>query len=289
MKFGIQETRTDKAGFDQLARLHHETKDMLFGDVELDFSACSWFDANMVAPLGVVLARITDDLNDITVANLCAPLQKILSKNNFLQQYGYESVPDHNGTVVPYRRVNLSDDRYFAAYVQKYTDGKGIPAMTPMLRRKFYESIGELFANAVMHSESRLGVFACGQYFPRLTRFDFCIADAGTGFVGAIQRSFALEVDSLKAMRFCLGEGNTTKKNEPGGLGLKLLKHFIGLNKGRIVIVSNQGYYEFSHQREIFLPLGHSFPGTCINLEINTADPSSYRLSSDPKNASPAP
>ena len=50
MKFRIQQTRTDKAGFDQLARLHHETKDLLFGDIELEFATCSSFDSNWVPP-----------------------------------------------------------------------------------------------------------------------------------------------------------------------------------------------------------------------------------------------
>jgi len=176
----------------------------------------------------------------------------------------------------------LNEIRFFAAYVQEFTQGKGIPAMTPELRRRFHEGIGELFANAVTHSESRLGAFSCGQYFPKKKRFDFCIADAGSGFQGAIERVFELHVDSLKAMRFCLTKGNTTKQNEPGGLGLKLLKNFIALNEGRIVIVSNQAYYEFSKDLEDFQLLDDAFPGTCVNIEINTADSKNYRLSSEP-------
>jgi hypothetical protein len=277
-------TRTNRTGFDQLARLHATTKDLFFDTVELDFSRCTWFDANMAAPLGAVLARITDDVNDVRVTNLAAPIQKVLSKNEFLKQYEFEPVPDQFETVVPYRRFQLSEDRYFTEYVQQHTQGKGLPTMTPALRRKFHESIGELFANAMMHSESRLGVFSCGQYYPKHKCFDFCITDAGTGFVGAIRRAFALEVDSLKAMRFCLEKNNTTKTIEPGGLGLKLLKHFIGLNQGRIVIVSNQACYEFSHGVEKFEHLETPFPGTCINIEIDTADSNNYRLSSEARN-----
>ena len=284
MKFFIKETRTDRAGFNQLARLHAETKDLFFDTVELDFSRCPWFDANMAAPLGAVLARITDDVNDVRITNLAAGIQKVLSKNEFLKQYEFGPVPDQYGTVVPYRRFQLSEDRYFTEYVQQCTQDKGLPTMSPALRRKFHESIGELFANAMMHSESRLGVFSCGQYYPQRKCFDFCIADAGSGFVGAIRRAFALEVDSLRAMRFCLKKGNTTKTAEPGGLGLKLLKHFISLNQGRIVMVSNQAYYEFSQGVEKFELLSSPFPGTCINIEIDTADANNYRLSSEAQN-----
>lgn len=282
MKHSIRETRTDRAAFNQLARLHSATKDLCFDTVDLDFSLCPWFDANMAAPLGAVLARITAEMNEVRVLSPAAGIQKILSKNEFLKQYQFDPVSDNYGTVVPYRRFQLSEDRYFTEYVQQFTHGKGIPTMAPALRRKFHEGIGELFANAMMHSESRLGVFSCGQYYPQRKCFVFCIADAGSGFVGSIRRAFELEVDSLKAMRFCLGQSNTTKRTEPGGLGLKLLKRFIELNRGRLVIVSNQAYYEFSGCGEKFENLEQPFPGTCVNIEIDTADSRNYRLTSEP-------
>lgn len=96
-------------------------------------------------------------------------------------------------------------------------------------------------------------------------------------------RAFQIPVNSVKAMQFCLTEGNTTKQNEPGGLGLKLLKRFIRHNQGRIVIVSKKAYYEFSNGHESIIPLENPFPGTCINIEINTADSKSYQLSAEPE------
>jgi hypothetical protein len=281
MKAEIGEIKTSWQGFERLVTLNAEVEDLLFNDLEVDLSKCPWFDANMSAPLGVILARCADDLNDVTVTGVREEIVKVLSKNVFLRNYGYPPVADTNGTVVPFKRFDLTDGRYFAAYVNQYTQGKGIPEMSALLRRKFNEAIGELFANAVTHSASSLGIFACGQYFPKTQRFDFCIADAGGGFVGAIKRAFDREIDSVKAMKLCLTDGFTTKQNEPGGLGLKLIKNFIELNKGRIVIVSNSAYYEFSHSGERFQQLRHPFPGTCINIEINTADRSSYCLGSE--------
>lgn len=281
MKAGISDIKTDMIGFERLARLNKEAGDLHFVRLDLDFSGCSWFDANMSAPLGVILTRVADDFNDVTISGVVPTIQRILSKNSFLTNYGFPAVSDPNGTVVPYTRFDRKDDRYFASYVRQYTQGKGIPGMSPLLKRKFHEAIGELFANAITHSESRLGIFACGQYFPRNQLFNFCIADAGSGFVGAIRKAFNVEVNSLKAMKFCLGEGNTTKRNEPGGLGLKLIRDFIELNDGRLVIVSNSAYYEFSHDGEKFKDLSSFFPGTCINIEINTADRSTYRLENE--------
>lgn len=281
MKAEIFNIRTNSEGFERLAQLNSEFKGLVFEIVDLDFSNCGWFDANMCAPLGAILALLADELNSVKLSETKPQIQRILSKNSFLTHYGFQIVPDTNGTVVPYKRFDRKDDRYFAAYVNQYTQGKGIPAMSALLKKKFHEAIGELFANAITHSESHLGIFACGQYFPSKERFDFCITDAGSGFVGAIKRAFDVEVDSLKAMRKCLEDGFTTKLDEPGGLGLKLIRNFIELNKGRLVIVSNSAYYEFSHGGERFETLGKPFPGTCINIEINTADRAIYRLKSE--------
>lgn len=281
MKVDISQTRTNQQGFESIARLYEEAKDLSFDTVELNFSSCSWFDANMAAPLGGILTLLSDEFNGIEIRGVPSDIESVLCKNEFLSHYGYAKRLDSYGTVVPYRRFDLSDERIFAAYITKFSAGKGIPTMTPLLKKKFNESIGELFANAMMHSTSQRGVFCCGQYFPQKKRFDMCIADTGSGFVGAIYNAFQLKVDSIKAMKFCLKEGNTTKKNEPGGLGLKLLKQFITLNKGRIVIVSNQGYYEYSDKGEQLQALSCTFPGTCVNLEVNTADLASYRLCSE--------
>ena len=278
----IRETRTDKNGFQQLANLYQQTKDLFIEEITFDFDRCLWFDANMAAPLGMLLARVVDGFNDIKLINIPMGIRKILSKNVFLKGYGFPQMEDNHGTVVPYRRFQLNDDRSFTEYVQTFTHGKGIPSMTQALRRKFYESIGEIFSNAALHSKSHKGVFCCGQYYPQQQHFDFCMADAGHGFVGAIEQAFDVRVSSRRALEFCLGEGNTTKQDTPGGLGLKLLKKFIELNGGKIVIVSNAGYYQFSRDDEVFDTLAHPFPGTCVNIQIDTADKCCYRLSNEP-------
>jgi len=281
MEVRLQQTRTNYPGFNHLSHLYSQCQELAFTSVHFDFTACSWFDANMAAPLGAVITKISDELNSVELTNIPEPIRNILRKNEFLQQYGDTALPDQYGTTMPYRRVDLQDERYFASYLSRHTSGKGIPRMTPALTKRFYESIGELYSNAVLHSRSKLGVFACGQYYPRKDRFDFCLTDAGEGFEGSILRAFGVKVDSIKAMRFCLTEGNTTKKNEPGGLGLKLLQKFIRLNNGRIVIVSKNAYYEYSGGKEGYSRLESPFPGTCINVEINTADTTCYQLSNE--------
>lgn len=46
-------------------------------------------------------------------------------------------------------------------------------------------------------------------------------------------------------------------------------------------IVSQSGYYMYSAKGELFRDMKLDFPGTCINIEINAADTSSYCLQSE--------
>lgn len=75
---------------------------------------------------------------------------------------------------------------------------------------------------------------------------------------------------------------NTTKVGWiPGGLGLKLLREFIIMNKGKIQIVSDKGYWELSGGKISTKTFPEPFHGTTVNIEINTSDTSSYCLSSE--------
>ncbi len=284
-KVSLGEIRSTQQGFSSLAGLAAALDTYLFETVEVDFSACTWFDANMSAPLGVVFAHAVDNLNTIKLAGLRSGVETILSKNRFLNGFGFPERADTHGTTISYRRFSATDDRYFAAYLNQHLRGKALPLMSVALSERFKNSILEIFVNAAMHSESKLGIFACGQYFPLQHRLDFCVADAGIGIRRKIYKELGLKMNSDKAIDWALQEGNTTRKGSvPGGLGLKLIREFIALNKGRIQIVSDRGYWEFSPLGETLTRMVTSFPGTVINIEINTADTGSYRLRTEPNN-----
>lgn len=278
----VRDIKSTFVGFSRLAELANETKDCSFDTIEVDMSAADWIEANMSAPLGVIFAHLADGLNTVQPVALKSGVESILTKNLFLVGYGYPERTDNYGTAIPYRRFNPEDARYFASYLNKHLVGKGIPKMSEGLGRRFRDSILEIFMNAAIHSETSLGIFACGQFFPTKQRLDFCIADAGIGFRKKIRKELDLAMNSDQAILWALKSGNTTRKGDvPGGLGLKLLREFVALNGGRIQIVSDRGYWEFAAGHETVKRLDRPFPGTVVNLEINTADTQSYCLSSE--------
>lgn len=83
--------------------------------------------------------------------------------------------------MIPIRRWDLSEAKLFAGYTNVSFRGKGMPRMSEALRRKFFESLDEIFQNSVQHSKSKSAVISCGQQFPTKHELDFVIADTGIG------------------------------------------------------------------------------------------------------------
>jgi hypothetical protein len=303
MIFYLPNVESDFAGFNTLANIAAQALGDDAPEVEINFSQLSWFDANMASPLGVVIARLTDDFKAVTVVGAPQPVEKILRKNGFLRPYGFAPLPDANRTTMPYQRFKLSELGLFAVYLATNLPGKGLPSMTSDLALAFQQSLYEIFNNTVTHSGSDQGVFVCGQFFPFDHRLDISMADAGVGIPRKVNEGYhALlnnhpafwemmkkanrldEQGNMKpafALQVALTEGVTTKTGKtPGGGGLKIIKKFIEHNGGCIQIASGGAFWEFSKGTDTFNEFQSPFPGTVVNLEINTADPKSYCLAS---------
>ncbi|MBW2595184.1 MAG: sensor histidine kinase [Deltaproteobacteria bacterium] len=276
----LPEIRHDKAGFEALVCLHGQAKDCFFDNIDVDMSATSWFDADMCAAFGAILYRLSKNLNTVKLTNVEKNVVSILSKNGFMSSYGREKIPDRWGTTIPYQRFDVKDDRYFAGYIEnKFMQRSEIPVMSPGLQKKFREGIFEIFSNAVLHSQTEMGIFSCGQFFPKRDRLDFSVADLGIGIRRNVKENAGLDLAPEDAIIWATEGCNTTKRGQiPGGLGLKLLCQFIDLNEGCIQIVSDAGYWKREKRKTFTARLSQPFPGTVVSVEINTADKQSYAL-----------
>ncbi|HWR20346.1 MAG TPA: ATP-binding protein, partial [Verrucomicrobiae bacterium] len=225
MKFSLPEIRHDLAGFDALVRLNAATEDLQFSTIDIDMATTSWFDADMCAPFGAILYRIGHHMNTVRLTSLQPGIERILSKNGFLSHYGRVPLRDTYGTTIPYQRFDVKDDRFFASYVEsEFVQRSEIPRMTPGLMKRFRESVYEIFSNAVIHSQTELGIFSCGQFFPKRNSLDFSVADLGIGIRRNVRERAGLDLPADKAIVWATEERNTTKRGPiPGGLGLKLL------------------------------------------------------------------
>lgn len=282
MIVSLPEIRHDLSGFQALTSLWAETKDCFFESIEIKLDGTSWLDADMCAAFGAILHHLSGP-NTVKLTSIRSNVESILSKNGFLSHYGRKRIQDRWRTTIPYQRFDIKDERYFAEYIeQEFLHRNELPDMSPGLMKKFRESIFEIFGNSVLHSQTKLGIFSCGQFFPTRNRLDFSVTDLGIGIRRNIKDSLGLELFPEQAINWATQERNTTKRGPvPGGLGLKLLGEFIDLNGGCIQIVSDAGYWRREHKTTTTNRLHHAFPGTVVTVEINTADTNSYVLTSE--------
>ena len=272
-----------RRGFEHLGRLSAATKDLFADELTLDMSRVKFFDAHMAAPLGAILARVATQLNLVEIASVPNRIEKVLRKNKFLTHFWYEPLADTNNSTMPFRRFRLTDEGAFEEYVRMQLRDRGMPRMSTAASRAFKNKVFEIYQNSVIHSESESGVFVCGQFFPKQHRLDFTVSDTGIGIREAVRRYFRTKkINSVAALKWALKPHHTTKQGpQPGGLGMQFLHEFARLNGGKIQIASRFGFYEYSGGEGRFFRMSRDFPGTTVTIEINTADESTYVLTTE--------
>ena len=278
--FVLTDINTSFSCYNQFVHLYNDLKDIKFDAISINLR--NWFGANMSAVLGGLLDKISFT-NSISVSSNNCKILSILKKNTFLANYGYEISTDINHTTIRYLKLKPSESRYFNSYVmEELLSQSALPEMTKELKKKIAESIYEIFVNAQIHSNTDY-IYTCGQFFPAKHKIEFTIVDMGRGFKNIINNRFNTLLSSTQAIKWALIDGNTTKTDVSGGLGLSLLTEFIKLNKGKFQIISDDGFYEVGESENNYF-LDFPFPGTIVNMEFRTDDSSSYKLSSESDN-----
>lgn len=271
----LHNIKSNKASFKRIINLYDKFKDIK--DCKIELRLTKWFGANMSAPLGAIIDIIDKNNNLINFRIKEYRIRDILKKNLFLTNFGYKVKKDFYHSTIPYKRLKPTEIKIFQSIIQTELYNKPeIKNINDRLKRKMLESIFEIFSNAQIHSRTEY-IYICGQYFFEKNKLEFTIVDTGIGFSKSIANSFNIDIPQHKAISWALQEYMTTKKGEPGGHGLKLLKSFILNNGGRFQIISYDGFYEISANkgkpREKSTKLNIAFPGTIVNIIFRTDIP----------------
>lgn len=265
--------------YQQLISLYHEHKYKDFDTIHIELR--NWFAANMSATLGAILDLFQDNINDIKIDHISPDIEKILLKNEFLTYFGYSKIVDNYHTTIRFLKLKPTDGKYFNTYVVEELIGRAeLPRMSALVKEKITEAIYEIFVNAQIHSNSK-HIYTCGQFFPRDDKIEFTIVDVGIGFKRKVNERFNSNLSSIQAINWATQDKNTTKIGVTGGIGLALLKEFIGKNGGKMQIISDDGFYQYDVLGEQMNLFNGSFPGTIVNLQFRTNDNSSYVLKSE--------
>ena len=279
MNIFLPDIDTNYAGFSSLTDIHNKINESITGEA-LTINMPDWFSANMCSPFGAILglAKNNKRVESISFEIGNERVKEILKKNNFLSYIGCNIRPlqDVYGNTIIYRQFFSREDWFFINYIKEDLMRR-IPPMSDVLSKRFEDNLFEIFNNAVTHSGTNT-VFVCGQGFPHKNIIDFSIADIGMGFHKNVTSLMGLNLTHVEAIEWAM-QGNTTKKGSiPGGAGLKTIKEFIIHNKGKMQIASDRGYWELSNGEIMTRAFSTPFPGSVVNIEINTTDACTYNL-----------
>lgn len=277
MKYTISNIQNDKASYQRLIDFYLEGNNTKYIEISFDF----WFAANMSAAVGGILDVLKKDGVIYSIGEITNSIEAILRKNGFLcHHFNYPETTDIHHTTIPYQKLSSQNGTLFNDYVSYHLfERNELPQMSQGVKNKMIELIYELFANAQIHSGTEY-VYTCGQFFPYKNKIEFTIVDTGVGFKEKVNRKFNRNLSAGQAIQWAVQDKNTTK-DITGGLGLAMLKEFTEYNKGKIQIVSTDGYYQFSNGEEIISSFDGAFPGTIVNIQFKTNDNSSYMLKNE--------
>lgn len=271
------ELRNNAESFRSLGELHHDLSRYEDEEIDIDCTKLSWFDAHLSGPLRTIINHSKKNNNSHRLTNVRTDIRDILSKNGLLKR----KLDDRYRTTMPVMSFGLGEHNEFAIYAKKNLFRAEMPKMTLQLQRKFHEGIDEIFANCSLHSDSSLRIIASGQVYPRKHLLTISISDGGIGIIGSLRKAGIPIRNHSEAIHWAMQKNNTSRRGDiPGGLGLAVLQEFISKNEGKLLIASKRGYWCQSGKNLVTKRLDYEFPGTCVIVEINTADKKSYDLRS---------
>ncbi|MCJ2080667.1 ATP-binding protein [Methylobacterium sp. J-090] len=261
------EVKANTAGFNAMACLHRDLSGFHDANIIVEFSKVAWFDGHLTAALDLVFRQAACRRNVVRLSGLRPRLRDTFCKNHLISKRKF----DRHNTVMPIRAFEVDQALAFSGYAKRHLDRPEMPNMTAALRRCFFESIDEIFANAALHARASLPVIVGGQYFPRRQVLAFAIVDGGEGMQRAVCAKLHRALSPAEAIAWAMEPYNTTRQGDvPGGLGSKVLREFIEENGGRITVVSAGGLWQQHGALVSRRHLAAPYPGTAVLLEMKT-------------------
>jgi hypothetical protein len=135
--------------------------------ISFEFSNCTFIGQSGVAFLGGVArvlerrgVEVTFDWD--TLRNV---IRTNLAQSGFLSAFG-ESIEPWEGNSIPYREDDGTDKDSIVEYLADRWLGRDWVHMSNGLRNALAARVCAIYVNAFEHSDSRVGVFSCGQHYP---------------------------------------------------------------------------------------------------------------------------
>jgi hypothetical protein len=161
--------------------------------------------------------------------------------------------------------------------------GKNWVKVSDALRVEVVSRVSEAYSNVFEHAKSGVGVFSCGQHYPKKHLLQLTLVDFGVGIPSNVRLHHphipAEHLPAAKCVEWALQRGTST---QPGGrgLGLDLLASFVRVNGGRMEIFSHEGHALVTKDQTAFTARPVHFEGTLVNVALR-CDERYYHLKSE--------
>ncbi|NET39374.1 MAG: hypothetical protein F6K19_46645 [Cyanothece sp. SIO1E1] len=147
-------------------------------DITVDFHYCEFLGHHGVAFLGGLVHLIEARGGCITFNwdTLPKKIHTNLAQNSFLCAFGCPSEP-WDGNSIPYRSDLHYEQTVIGDYLKYKWLGKGWVNISPGLQNAIAGQVSEIYCNAFEHGQSAIGVFSCGQHYPKISILQLTVID----------------------------------------------------------------------------------------------------------------
>lgn len=182
--------------------------------------------------------------------------------------------------VIPYFEIEKNDyntqNQNVLDYIQHYILlTEHVPTISEQVKNLLQDAILEFFSNAFIHTECDR-VYACGRWDQTENKFHLTIVNIGKTFQENVNEYLHKGFSSKEAIEWAMVRGNTTKKDDTGGLGLSVITEFVEKNEGEFLLISGNGALCRHGNIPCYEDIGQFFPGTFVNLVFNLKDTKQY-------------
>lgn len=258
------------------------------GKLVFDFKNNTHFDVSLTAVLGIIVKTLNEQGTACTLSNVNQELREVWGQNGFLSYFmnlrAIGLKKSKMKDVEKYLEVRKEDLHEVADYIEnEFLSANEFPKISESLRKEMTQSILELIINAHQHGNSEYAV-CCGHISHADSKLCFCVTNVGKTFKDNIYGYLRGNLPNKypNHIEWAM-DGNTTKTDQVGGLGLRLLKEFVEKNKGRIQIHSDEEYWMHDYDGTNCENMTEKIKmmGTVVYIEINLQDEKTYYLTSE--------
>lgn len=254
---------TNVEGYLKLIHFYEKCNSFSKAQIIIAFEKLTWIDANMSALLMCIIDKLSKEkeLTFFVDQDIIKTRFNILIRNGWLR--GVDLIPNFNKTAIKLIGFDKSQDQKFVLYIHKELLSNTNLSISDPVKSELMASFFELFCNIEKHARTESPIFACGQYYPILRRLSFTMVDSGVGYLPPIKEFTGGKIqNSLDAINWALEGNNTTKRDAPGGLGLKMIQKFCQDTGSKFEIITGGVYWTNYKSMQTV----KEFCGTVVNL-----------------------